>query len=85
MHFVYIIKCIDGTLYTGWTTDVAARVNAHNEGTGAKYTKGRAPVSLLYTESFESKSDALRREMAIKKLSRAEKMSLAQKSACISE
>jgi putative endonuclease len=76
MHFVYMIQCKDGTLYTGWTTDVAARVNAHNEGTGAKYTKGRGPVTLLYTESFESKPDALRREMAIKKLSRVEKLKL---------
>lgn len=76
MHFVYIIQCKDGTLYTGWTTDVTARLNAHNEGTGAKYTKGRGPVSLLHTEAFESKSDALRREMSIKKLSRAEKLNL---------
>ncbi len=76
MHFVYIIKCKDGTLYTGWTTDVDARLYAHNQGLGAKYTKGRGPVSLLYTESFETKPDALRREMAIKKLSRAGKLSL---------
>jgi len=76
MHFVYIIKCKDETLYTGWTTDVEARINAHNEGAGAKYTKGRGPVTLLYTEAFDSKSDALRREMSIKKLSRAEKLKL---------
>lgn len=76
MHFVYIIQCKDGTLYTGWTTDVEARINAHNEGTGAKYTKGRGPVTLLHSESFESKPDALRREMAIKKLSRADKLEL---------
>jgi putative endonuclease len=76
MHFVYIIKCKDNTLYTGWTTDVAARVNAHNEGAGAKYTKGRGPVTLIHTEAFESKSDALRREMAIKKLSREGKLKL---------
>jgi putative endonuclease len=85
MHFVYIIKCKDGTLYTGWTTDVSARIKAHNEGAGAKYTKGRTPVSLLYTESFESKSDALRREMAIKKLSRSEKLNLAHKPVEINE
>jgi len=76
MHFVYIISCKDGSLYTGWTTDVEARVAAHNEGAGAKYTKGRGPVTLLYTEAFESKSDALKREMAIKKLSRSEKLKL---------
>jgi putative endonuclease len=78
MHYVYIISCNDGSLYTGWTTDVAARVIAHNEGAGAKYTKGRGPVTLLYTETFENKSDALRREMAIKKLTRAEKLKLAE-------
>jgi putative endonuclease len=78
MHFVYIISCSDGTLYTGWTTDVTARIAAHNEGTGAKYTKGRGPVTLLYTETFESKSEALRRELAIKKLSRSEKLQLAE-------
>lgn len=78
MHYVYIIACNDGTLYTGWTTDVAARVIAHNEGTGAKYTKGRGPVTLLYTETFENKSDALRREMTIKKLTRTEKLKLAE-------
>ena len=77
MHYVYIIACKDGTLYTGWTTDVEARLAAHNEGLGAKYTKGRGPVSLIHTEVFENKSDALRREMAIKKLSRAEKLALA--------
>jgi putative endonuclease len=79
MHFVYIISCKDGTLYTGWTTDVAARVAAHNEGNGAKYTKGRGPVTLIHTEAFESKSDALKREMAIKKLTRTEKMALASR------
>lgn len=78
MHHVYIIACNDGSLYTGWTTDVAARVIAHNQGSGAKYTKGRGPVTLLYTETFENKSEALRREMAIKKMSRAEKLKLAQ-------
>jgi putative endonuclease len=78
MHFVYIVKCNDDTLYTGWTTDVAARINAHNEGAGAKYTKGRGPVTLLHTESFDSKPDALRREMAIKKLSREDKLKLVQ-------
>jgi putative endonuclease len=78
MHYVYIIACNDGTLYTGWTTDVAARVIAHNEGTGAKYTKGRGPVTLIYTETFENKSDALRREMTIKKLTRTEKLKLAE-------
>lgn len=76
MNYIYILKCHDGTLYTGWTTDLDARVAAHNEGAGAKYTKGRGPVTLLYSEAFETKSEALRREIAIKKLSRAEKLKL---------
>lgn len=76
MNYVYILQCKDGTLYTGWTTDLDARVAAHNEGTGAKYTKGRGPVTLLYSEAFETKSEALRREIAIKKFSRAEKLKL---------
>jgi len=76
MNYVYILQCHDGTLYTGWTTDLEARFAAHNEGSGAKYTKGRGPVTLLYSETFESKSEALKREIAIKKLSRAEKLKL---------
>lgn len=76
MNYVYILQCHDGTLYTGWTTDLEARFAAHNEGSGAKYTKGRRPVTLLYSETFESKSEALKREIAIKKLSRAEKLKL---------
>lgn len=76
MNYVYILQCHDGTLYTGWTTDLEARFAAHNEGSGAKYTKGRGPVTLLYSETFESKSEALKREIAIKRLSRAEKLKL---------
>lgn len=74
--FVYIVKCCDDTLYTGWTTDVSARVRAHNNGSGAKYTRSRRPVKLVYSEELETKSDALKREAAIKKLSRIEKMKL---------
>ena len=75
-NYVYIVQCKDGSLYTGWTTDVEKRVTAHNAGTGAKYTKARRPVELVYYEALESKSEALKREAAIKKLTRAEKLEL---------
>ncbi len=71
--FVYILLCADGTLYTGWTTDVAARVRMHNSGRGAKYTRTRLPVRLVYYESAAGKGDALSREAAIKKLTRTQK------------
>jgi len=75
--YVYILKCADGTLYTGVTTDVDKRVLAHNEAkTGAKYTKARRPVKLMYKETLISRGAALKREVAIKKLSRIEKLSL---------
>ena len=73
MHFVYIVRCSDGTLYTGYARDPEARVKVHNAGRGARYTSGRRPVRLVYAESFESVGDALRREMALKRWSRAEK------------
>lgn len=76
MDYTYILECADGTLYTGWTTDLSARVNAHNAGTGAKYTKSRRPVRLVYYEAFDSKQEAMRREYAIKRLSRPEKLRL---------
>lgn len=66
---VYIVECVDGSLYTGISTDVDARVSLHNQGKGAKYTRSRAPVKLVYMESVETKGEALRREIAIKKLS----------------
>ncbi len=74
--FVYMLMCADGTLYTGWTNDVARRLAAHQSGRGAKYTRGRRPVRLVYVEECENKSAALRREAAIKALSRAEKIFL---------
>ena len=73
MHFVYIVRCADGTLYTGYARDPQARVKAHNSGRGAKYTAGRGPVRLVYTESCASVGDALRREIALKRWSRTEK------------
>ena len=75
-HYVYILRCYDGSLYTGWTTDLKQRVKAHNEGKGAKYTRSRRPVELVYHEEFETKSEALKREVAIKRLSREEKLML---------
>ena len=76
VHYTYIVRCADGTLYTGWTTDLDRRMAAHNAGTGAKYTRSRRPVTLIYHESFETKEEALRRECAIKKLRREEKLRL---------
>ena len=73
---VYIVQCADGTLYTGWTTDLEARMNAHNKGEGAKYTRGRGPVQLVYSECWEDRGQALRREHQIKKLKRADKWKL---------
>lgn len=77
--FVYILRCGDGTLYTGITDDVEKRLAAHRAGKGAKYTRGRGPLELVYTEQQPDKSAALRREIAIKKLSRQEKLCLLEK------
>jgi putative endonuclease len=73
---VYIVKCADGTLYTGWSNDVESRVAAHNKGKGARYTAARRPVTLIYTESCETKSSAMKRERQIKGYSRARKLAL---------
>ena len=75
-YFVYLLRCRDGSLYCGSTNDVAARVAAHNAGRGAKYTRSRLPVTLVYYERTQEKSAALKREYAIKRLSRAEKLRL---------
>jgi putative endonuclease len=75
-HFVYIALCADGTLYTGYTNDVAKRIAAHNAGEGAKYTRSRRPVRAVYAEACASKSEALKREARIKKLRRAKKLRL---------
>ena len=77
-NYVYILRCSDGTLYTGWTNDLEKRLLAHNEGKGAKYTRARRPCELMYYEEFESKSEALKREAAIKRLSRSDKLKLIQ-------
>ena len=78
MYYVYLLRCADGTLYTGFTNDLARRLAAHNAGRGAKYTRGRRPVELVYWESFSNKSSALRREYAIKQLPRRQKLTLIQ-------
>ena len=76
MVVVYILKCADGTLYTGWTTDLERRLRAHNSGQGARYTRGRRPVRLAYREEQSDRSAAQRREAAIRRLSRAGKLKL---------
>ena len=76
---VYILRCADGTLYTGCTNDLSRRLAAHNAGKGAKYTRSRRPVELVYREEVPDKSAALRREAAIKGLSRGEKLALIQR------
>lgn len=76
MNYTYIVKCSDGTLYTGWTNDLEKRIKAHNEKKGAKYTKTRTPVELVYFEEFATKEEAMRREYAIKHISRKEKEKL---------
>ena len=77
-HHVYIVECSDGSLYTGYTTDVERRVGEHNAGEGAKYTRGRTPVECRHTERFASRGAALSREHEIKQLSRAEKERLCE-------
>jgi len=76
MNYAYILRCADGTLYTGWTNDLDKRVKAHNAGTGGKYTRTRCPVELAHSESFATKQEAQSREYAIKQLTRQEKEQL---------
>lgn len=78
-HYVYMLKCKDHTLYTGYTTDVERRLKMHEQGKGAKYTRGRGPFELVYVEELADKSLALRREAAIKKLTSAQKRELVGK------
>lgn len=75
-HYVYVVECSDGSLYTGYTTDVDRRVEEHNSGKGAKYTRGRTPVEVVHVEEFGERGDAMSREHEIKSLSRGEKESL---------
>lgn len=76
MNYVYILKCSDETLYTGYTNNLKNRLAVHNSGKGAKYTRGRLPVEMVYYETFETKSQATKREYYVKHLSRNEKLKL---------
>ena len=74
--YTYILRCADGTLYCGWTNDLTARLAAHNSGRGAKYTRGRGPVTLVYSELHETQGEAMQREAAIKRLTHTQKLAL---------
>ena len=76
MNYTYILRCKDNSLYTGWTNNLEKRLEAHNAGKGAKYTKARLPVELVYYEQFETKEEAMKREYAIKQMTRAQKEKL---------
>lgn len=76
MNYVYILRCNDDSLYTGWTNNLEKRLKAHSSGKGAKYTKARLPVDIVYYEEFEDKIDAMKREYEIKQLKRKEKLEL---------
>jgi len=78
MNFVYLLKCSDGSFYCGYTNDINARVKTHNEGKGAKYTRCRLPVEIVYNENYPTKAEAMKRECEIKKMTRAQKQILIQ-------
>lgn len=85
MNYTYLLRCADGSLYCGWTNHLWERIEAHNTGKGAKYTKGRGPVTLAWSECFKTKEEAMKREAAVKKLTRAEKEALLLEDKAISE
>lgn len=76
MHYAYMVRCADNTIYSGYSTNPLKREDAHNSGKGAKYTRNRLPVKLIYVEAFENKSDAMKREWALKQLNRRQKEEL---------
>ncbi len=78
MPYVYLVLCSDDTLYTGWAVDVEARVKSHNAGRGAKYTRARRPVKLIYSEELPTRAEAMRREREIKRWPRARKLALSK-------
>ena len=78
MNYTYIVRCSDGTLYTGWTTDVERRVRKHNSGKGAKYTRSRLPVTLVYYETYPTRQEAMRREAQFKQMTHLQKQKLAE-------
>lgn len=79
-YFTYIALCSDKTLYTGYTNDIQSREDTHNQGRGAKYTKARLPIEIVHVEEFQTRSQAMKREYAIKQLSKDQKLSLVNKS-----
>ena len=85
MCYTYMVECSDGSLYTGWTKDLEKRIRAHNAKKGAKYTKSRTPVKLVYYEHFETKEAAMRREYEVKGLTRKEKTALIEKKGSFEE
>ena len=76
MNYTYMLRCSDGSFYTGWTNDLKKRIKSHNEGRGAKYTRDRRPVELVYYETFETKNEAMSREYQIKHMTRKQKEEL---------
>lgn len=82
MNYTYILKCSDNTYYTGWTNNLEKRLKDHNDGKGAKYTKPRRPVVLVYYETFETKEEAMKREYAIKHMTKAEKEKIIKNKSC---
>ena len=79
MNYTYMVKCSDGSFYTGWTNNLEKRIASHNAGKGAKYTKSRCPVELVYFEEFETKEQAMKREYAIKQMARKDKLELVRR------
>ncbi len=84
MNVCYILRCADGSLYTGWTKDLEARLRSHNAGKGSRYTRSRLPVALVYREEFESKEEAMSREWHLKRMTRQEKLRLIEKNSPVS-
>ena len=78
-NYTYILKCVDGTLYCGWTNDLEKRLKSHNDGKGAKYTRSRLPVALVYFQEFDTAQEAQKREYSIKQMTRQEKLKLIEK------
>lgn len=76
MNYTYLVRCSDNSLYAGWTNNIEKRLKAHNEGNGAKYTKSRRPVTLAYVETFDTRSEAMKREAALKKMTHRQKEAL---------
>lgn len=77
MNYAYLVRCSDDSLYAGWTNDIEKRLKSHNAGTGAKYTRARLPVTLAYLETFDTKSEAMKREAALKRMTHRQKEQLA--------